>query len=144
MIDPVSLARTFHGHLGLLAAVALAHPAWTLRGAARLRPGTRWSVAGATALLTLTFAAGWWLYPGYRGADKPRLVREALPVALLFETKEHLAFYAVALAWAGCGLALATTGAGPRRAARFAFGAAAVLTLVVGVLGSVVGSATAG
>ncbi len=144
MIDLVNLARTFHGHLGLLAAVALLHPAITLRGAARLRPGTRWSVAGATALVTVTGAMGWWLYPGYRAQDKPRLLQEAFPVALAFETKEHLAFYAVVLAWAACGLALGTEGAGPRRAARVAYGVAAALTVAVGVLGSIVGSAVAG
>ena len=144
MIDPVTLARTWHGHLGLLAAIALLHPAITLRGSARLRPGTRWSVAGATALLTATTALGWWLYPGYRAADKPVLLREAFPLAMLFETKEHLAFYALALGWAGCGLALATTETRARRLARFAFGAAALLTVTVGVLGTVVGSASVG
>ena len=144
MIDPVTLARTLHGHLGLLAAIALLHPAITLRGAARLRPGTRFSVAGATALVTLATALGWWLYPGYRSADKPRLLQSAFPVAQLFETKEHLAFYALALAWAGCGLALATEGARARRVARWSFGAAGALALLVGALGTVVGSASAG
>ncbi len=148
MIDLVALLRTFHGHLGLLAAVALAHPAVTLRGAARLRPGTRWSVGFATVLVTLTTGLGWWLYPGYRSVDKPRLLREAFPVAMLFETKEHLAWYALALAWAGCALALRSGGATPdaraRRLARIAFGMSAALTLAVGVLGSIVASATAG
>lgn len=144
VIDPVTLARTWHGHLGLLAAIALLHPAITLRGAARLRPGTRWSVAGATALVTAATGLGWWLYPGYREADKPRLLQEAFPVALLFETKEHLAFYALALAWGGCGLALATEGARARRAARFCFGAASALAITTGVLGAIVGSAAAG
>lgn len=144
MIDPVTLARTWHGHIGLLAAIALLHPAITLRGAARLRPGTRWSVAGATALVTLTTGLGWWLYPGYRSVDKPRLLQDAFAVAQLFETKEHLAFHALALAWAGCGLTLATEGARARRVARVCFAASAGLALLVGALGTIVGSAAAG
>lgn len=141
MIDLVALARTLHGHCGLLAAVALLHPAITLRGTARLRPGTRWSVVLATALVTLTAAGGWLLYPGYRAGHKQELLRDAFPIAQLFESKEHLAYYAVVLAWTGCVLVWAAPEGGARRLARFAFGASAGLTLVVGVLGSVVASA---
>ncbi|MDP2317664.1 MAG: hypothetical protein Q8P41_32560 [Pseudomonadota bacterium] len=158
MIDLVALARTWHGHVGVLAAIALLHPAITLRPAsargaaggsgaavgARLRAGTRWSVALATALVTLTTFAGWWLYPGYRATEKPRLLQEAFPVALLFETKEHLAFYALVLAWAGCALVFGPAGAASRRIARLCFGASAGLVIVVGVLGTVVGSADLG
>lgn len=146
LIDLVAFARTLHGHLGLLAAIALLHPAITLTPArtpgGKLRPGTRWSVALAATLVTGTFAAGWVLYPGYRQVDKPRLLQGAFPIAQLFESKEHLAFYAVVLAWGGCALVFAAPSA--RAAARVCFGAAAVLTLLVGVLGSVVASATAG
>lgn len=146
LIDLVAFARTLHGHLGLLAAVALLHPAITLAPprtpGGKLRPGTRWSVALATALVTGTFAAGWALYPGYRQVDKPRLLQGAFPIARLFESKEHLAFYAVVLAWGGCALVFAVPGA--RGAARACFGGAAALTLLVGILGSIVASATAG
>ncbi len=147
MIDPVALARTLHGHLGLLAAIALLHPAITLGPGRALRPGTRWSVGLATALVTATVLGGWWLYPGYRAADKPRLLQEAFGVAMLFETKEHLAFYALVLAWGGCALVFGTgSPARPmspasRRTARLCFGASAGLAVTVGVLGSIVGSA---
>ncbi|MDP2305130.1 MAG: hypothetical protein Q8P18_03805 [Pseudomonadota bacterium] len=151
MIDLVTLARTLHGHLGLLAAIALLHPAITLRPArmaqAGLRPGTRWSVALATALVTATVSAGWGLYPGYRAVDKPRLLRGAFEVALLFETKEHLAFYAMVLAWGGCALVFGPAPASSpaaRRIARLFFGASAALAVTVGVLGSVVASASVG
>lgn len=140
MIDPVQLARTLHGHLGLLAAVALLHPALLLPDAAPLRRGTRWSTALATALLTATVAAGFGLYPGYRAHDKPLLLIEAFPVAQLFETKEHLAFYALALGWSGCALAFHGHDARARRLARRCFGLAAALAFTVGLLGSVVAS----
>ncbi|MES2644864.1 MAG: hypothetical protein V4850_35585 [Myxococcota bacterium] len=146
MIDLVTLARTLHGHLGLLAAIALVHPAITLRpprsAAASLRPGTRWSVALATALVTITTLGGWWLYPGYRVVDKPRLLQGAFEVAMLFETKEHLAFYALVLAWGGCALVFGPPGG--RRVARLCFGASAALAVTVGILGSMVASSPAG
>jgi hypothetical protein len=139
MFDPVALARTLHGHAGLLAAVALLHPAITLKPTP-LRPGTRWSVALATALLTGTVVAGWALYPEYRRADKPLLLQHQFAVAQLFETKEHLAFFALILGWTGCALVFAAEGEA-RRLARMCFGLAAGLVLVIGVLGSLVGSA---
>lgn len=149
MIDLVAFARTLHGHLGLLAAIALVHPAITLRpprsAAAGLRPGTRWSVALATALVTMTTLGGWVLYPGYRAVDKPRLLQGAFEVAMLFETKEHLAFYALVLAWGGCALVFGPARAvGARRIARLCFGAAAGLAVTVGILGSMVASSPAG
>ncbi|MFZ5475482.1 MAG: hypothetical protein ACOZNI_01800 [Myxococcota bacterium] len=140
MIDPVELCRTLHGHVGLLAAVALAHPALTLRDTPGLRRGTRWSVALATALVTVTVVAGWALYGGYRRHDKPAILQEAPAVAALFETKEHLAWYALALSWAGLGLVF---WARRPRPARLCFAMAAALALAVGILGSVVGSFTA-
>jgi hypothetical protein len=137
VIDPVELARTLHGHAGLLAAVALLHPALTLRDDAAMRRGTRWSVALATGLLTVTTLAGWALYAGYRRLDKPVLLRDAPGLALAFETKEHLAYYALALAWAGLGL---VWWARRGRVARLCFAMSSALTLTVGILGSVVAS----
>lgn len=139
MFDANLLARTLHGHLGLLAAAALLHPAIALRPAG-LRPGTRWSVVLATTTLTATYAAGWVLYPGYRSDHRRILLHEAFPLAMAFETKEHLAFHALCLAWTGCALVLLTNEARSRHIARLAFGAAAVLTVGVGALGSVVGA----
>jgi hypothetical protein len=140
VIDLVALARTLHGHLGLLAAVALLHPAVALRPQGPVRRGTRWSVILATTLLTATVVAGWVLYPGYRRVERPPLFQLAPQVAYLFESKEHLAFFALVLAWAGCALVFVPAEPAARRLARFSFGAAAAISLVVGVLGSIVAS----
>jgi hypothetical protein len=137
VFDPVTFARTLHGHCGLLAAIALFHPALTLHGDAPLRRSTRIGVVLATTLLSLTVVGGWLLYPGYREGDKRRLLTDAPVVARLFETKEHLAWYALVLAWAGLLLVLAGTG---RPAARTCFGIAAGLAFLVGMLGSAVGA----
>lgn len=136
----MELARTLHGHIGLLAAMSLVHPAVSLRDDGAMRKGTRWSVILATALTTLTIAAGVWLYPTYRSEDKPVLMRGAFEIARLFETKEHLALFVGVLAWAGCALALGVKDPRAGRAARTCFRAAAVLAFVVGGIGSVVGS----
>lgn len=140
MLDPTLFARGLHGHVGLLAAVALAHPAWTLRDDGAMRKGTRWSVALATALTTIAVVAGWLLYPAYRDQDKPRLLHYDRALAMLFETKEHLAFYALALAWAGAALALFVRDPRAPRAARRCFGLAAALVVAAGVMGTAVGS----
>jgi len=140
MIDPVALLRTLHGHAGLLAAVALLHPALTLKGPARSK-GTRWSLGLSTGLATATVIGGWLLYPGYRDGVKPRLLHEAFPLAMAFETKEHLATFALVLAWTGCGLALGTGDRDAHRPARICYGAASALAFTVGILGSVVASA---
>ena len=139
MVDLVTLARTLHGHVGLLAAIALLHPALTLRPGP-LRPGTKWSVVLAAALTTGSVGAGFALYGRYRLLDKPLLLEHATRAAGLFETKEHLAFYTWVLAGAGCALVFAASDPASRRLARFAFGAAAALALTVGAIGSFVAS----
>lgn len=138
MFDPVLFARGIHGHVGLLAAVACVHPAVTLRGTARLRRGTRWAAALATALVTITVVGGWLLYPGYRTGHKRELLHGAMWLARLFETKEHLGFYALVLALAGGVLATVPEG---RPSARVCYGAAGALAVVTGVLGSLVAAA---
>jgi hypothetical protein len=135
--DLVALARILHGHCGLLASIALFHPAWTLSGAAPLRRSTRISVVLATALISVTEVWGWCLYPGYRDGTKRRLLIRAFEMAQLFETKEHLAWFALALAWTGAVVALRGP-VGLRRTARLCFALAAGLALTVGLLGSVV------
>ena len=47
------------------------------------------------------FLIGWQIYPSYRQHIKPHLWVEQHEVALRFESKEHLAFLATALAVAG-------------------------------------------
>jgi hypothetical protein len=101
------VARTLehvHGHLGWLAALALAHPALLLRR----RPERRVSGAAisATALVTAAAALGAIIYPAYRSVVKPVIFAAAPTIGLVFERKEHLGVAALALAW--CGLTMHT------------------------------------
>ena len=131
-----------HGHLGWLCAIALVHPAIVLRNPRRR---ARLAAVLSTALATLVGALGAYVY-----ADYSKLLRRAIYVAsprygLLFERKEHLAFAAIALAWAGCLLHLTAReddpGAPARaRAAHLAYVAAAALTTLVAALGTVIAS----
>lgn len=95
-----ALLMPIHGMLAALALAALVHPVVFLRraeAAARAR-----SVAlYATGLLLALNGVGWALYPSYRQAVKPRLRLEEPLAAVIFETKEHLAWFAVVLAVAG-------------------------------------------
>lgn len=125
----------------MLAVALLVHPAITLgrvRPGAPLRRGLAWSVGIGVGGLVATFVGGWVLYPGWRSADKRVFLAEAPLAARLFETKEHLAYYALACAL-GAGLALF----GPRtaaglRLARRGFGLAAALAGVAAAHGLVV------
>jgi hypothetical protein len=99
--DPIRALRVLehvHGHLGWLAAAALLHPAILLRSPRRR---AHLSVALATGFVTLVGALGAYLYGPYRDLVKQKLFIEAPQVGLLFERKEHLAFGAIMLAWAG-------------------------------------------
>jgi hypothetical protein len=141
--DVVRVAEHVHGHLGWLAAAALLHPAVLLRNPKRR---AHLSVALATGFASAVGALGAWLYGPYRERVKPRLFREVPWVGLMFERKEHLAFGAIALAWAG---ALAYAGAigareeirSPLRTFAFrAFVASAGLALATAALGTLVAS----
>jgi hypothetical protein len=92
-----SLAHV-HGHLGWLAALALAHPAVLLRRPNRRALGV---ALAATALVTVVAALGAALYPRYRTTIKPALLASAPAVGELFERKEHLGVAALVLAWTG-------------------------------------------
>lgn len=100
--DVLRVAEHVHGHLGWLSAALLVHPAILLRN-----KGARahLSVALATGLATVVGVLGAWLYEPYRERLKQPLFNEARWIGLMFERKEHFAFAALALAWAG-GLAL--------------------------------------
>ena len=112
------LAR-IHGHLAVLGLAVLLHPVLTLGRPGGLSRGTRLSARIAALLIALPTVGGWLLYPPYRQQVKPRLVHEDLSVALAFETKEHLAFFCLALALGGV-LLLEVQGGQPatRRVAR--------------------------
>lgn len=140
-LDPLRLIEHVHGHVGWLAAAALVHPAIVLR---RRRRRAHLAVALSTALVTSASAIGAWLYVSYREELRRELFVQAPAVALLFERKEHLAFGAVVLAWAGAAAYWAAARAPePRRellrtASFRAFVASAGLAIVVAVLGTVV------
>lgn len=110
-----ALLERVHGHLALLGLAVLMHPVITLR----TRRGLSWrmqlSADLGAVLLLVPFALGAWIYPTYRRDVKPSLWVEHHDAALLFETKEHLAAMAVALAVGG---ALALRSGGKQPAAR--------------------------
>ncbi len=140
-LDPLRLAEHVHGHLGWLAAALLLHPAIVLRNRKRR---AHLAVALATAFVTLGAAGGAWLYVAYREQLKQQIFIHAPAIGYLFERKEHLAFGAVVLAWAGCAAYFAAPRATPdvretlRTIAFRAFVASAALAIVVAVLGTVV------
>jgi len=140
-LDPLRLAEHVHGHLGWLAAALLVHPAIVLRDRRRRAP---LAVALATAAVTLGAAGGAWLYVAYRAELKQQIFIEAPAIGYLFERKEHLAFGAVVLSWAGCAAYFAAPRATNEVAAILrtiafrSFVASAGLALVVAVLGTVV------
>lgn len=96
-----ALVERLHGHLALLSLALLLHPVVTMKYRRRLTPWARRSAALATAMLAVTFATGWGLYPHYRSHIKPGLLERLPPVAMRFETKEHLSVLALALAVGG-------------------------------------------
>lgn len=126
-----------HGHLGVLAAAALLHPVILLWRGRPLSRRLRWALGAGLALLTLTFALGLSFYGDYRTLVKRELFTDNPTVGLLFETKEHLAYATLALAWGG-GVAawLAPKEAtGLRRVAARVLGAAFVCAVCVVSLG---------
>ena len=135
------LLERVHGHLGVLTAAALAHPAIVLR-----RPGRRANLAVglAAGLPVMTAALGIALYPTYRERLKQGIFIDARGFGYAFERKEHLAFGVVALAL--CGAAAYVRGragdADPRvaRAAHIAFVAAFAMAIATACLGTAVAS----
>ncbi len=141
-LDPVRLTEHIHGHLGWLAAAALVHPAIVLRN--RMRRA-HLAVCLSLGLVTLVGAMGAWLYPHYTGKLKQGIFLHAPTIGFLFERKEHLAFAAIGLAWAGA-IAYAVaprvkeekTRLALRTAAFRAFVVAAVLAIATATLGTIV------
>lgn len=134
----VRLLESLHGHLGALAAVALLHPAillWRGRPATR---GVRWTIGLSTLLTSAAFASGIIIYGDYRRLVKRALFRTDATAGFLFETKEHLAFIAVALTLAAVLPSLAEGPAGlpERKLAARLFASAALALWIVGALGT--------
>lgn len=138
----IRLLETVHGHLGVLAAAALLHPAILMRRGLPLSRGGWWSVALTTTVTCLAFGTGLAIYGDYREVVKPELFREAPEVGLLFETKEHLAWMVLSIALgAGVASLMAPRRAGGvRRAAAALYAVAALLCLAAAALGSWVAS----
>jgi hypothetical protein len=134
-----SLLERIHGHLGWLGVALMVHPVLTLGRPGRPSRATRTAAWLAAALVTLPSTMGWLLYPTYRTKVKPGLLVDALPYAMAFETKEHLALMTLALAWGGA-LVLHLAGDGPagRRAARMLFACGSLTGIVTGLVGVVV------
>jgi hypothetical protein len=141
--DVVRIAEHIHGHLGWLAVAILAHPAILLRNKKRR---AHLAVGLAVLLPTLVGSLGLWMYGPYRDRIKQSIFIDARWVGLLFERKEHLAFCAILISWAGAAayvLAIRAEGSskdGLRTFAFRAFVAASVLALLTAVLGTVVAS----
>jgi len=138
----IRLLEHIHGHLGWLATAALIHPAIVLRNPRRR---ARLAAASGAIVLSLTGVFGAVIYPSYsRTLKRPIFLASALQ-GELFERKEHLAFAALALAWAGCLLHFMVrsedeSGLRRARAAHYAFIAAALMAAVVSVLGTEIAS----
>ena len=133
----IRLLQSIHGHLGMLAAAALLHPAIVLRKGRPLGYRNRWSVSLATLFTVLAYSAGIAIYADYRGLVKRALFQANLHAGMLFETKEHLALAVVCLALGGLVAALAAprSATGLRRTAALVYALAAALCLLTGGLG---------
>lgn len=141
--DIARVAQHVHGHLGWLAAAVLVHPAILLR---HHRRRAHLAVALAAIFPATVGALGMWIYGPYRDRIKQSIFMDAPSIGLLFERKEHLAFGAILLSWAGAAAYfLALRSEDPlretlRTLAFRAFVAAAALALLTAVLGTVVAS----
>lgn len=134
-----ALLERLHGHLAWLGLAVLLHPVITLRRRAVVSRGARLSVVLAVVLLALPSAMGWWLYPTYRVQVKPTLLHGAVPWLLAFETKEHLAFFSLALAVGGAGaLLLAPRSPVAQKAAWSLLATGWLCGAMVGILGSLI------
>ncbi len=137
-LDPMRVLEHVHGHLGWLSAASLLHPAIVLRNPRRR---AHLAVGLSVAFVTATGAIGAYLYGPYRDTLKQQIFIHTPSVGYLFERKEHLAFGAVLLAWAGAIAYAAATRAeeglrAPLRTFAFrAFVGACLLTVCTAVLG---------
>ncbi len=140
-IDPVRIQEHVHGHLGWLAAISLVHPAIVLRRAKRR---AHLAVGLSVGIVTLAGGLGAYMYAPYRDRLRQSMFQHAPAIGYLFERKEHLAFGAFLLAWAGTLAYFAalklegTTRDRLRRAAHWSFVAAAAMAVVTAALGTVI------
>lgn len=140
--EVLRLLEHVHGHLGWLAVAALVHPAVVLRNPRRR---AKLAVVLSVSLSTVASALGGFLYYFYSHQLRRAVYAASMRHGMMFERKEHLAFGALALAWAGAAMHLFArsddeVGRSRARFAHWTFVAAAVLAAIVGVLGTLVGS----
>jgi hypothetical protein len=138
--DLLRVFQAMHGYLAALAIVGLIHPAILLRRGLPLSRGGRWALSLSTLVTVITFASGIAIYGSYRELVKPSLLASELAVAMLFETKEHLAFCVVSFAvgaWVAAVVA-PRSAVDIRKTAALIFAAAAALGLVTLALGTYV------
>lgn len=95
------LLERIHGHVAVLGLAVLLHPVITLRRRGVVTPGAQLSADLGAILLVAPFALGWAIYGTYRGTVKRTLYLAHDAALWRFETKEHLAVFATALAIAG-------------------------------------------
>ena len=143
VIDLLRLAEHTHGHLGWLAAAALAHPAILLRDHRRRAD---LSVILSVLLVTAVAGLGFLLYVEYINLLKQQMFLSAPRMGILFERKEHLAFAAMILAWTaavcyfGARAAREPLRLRMRKAAHRGFVVSAALCFAVAVMGTIVAS----
>lgn len=138
------LWQKIHGHVALLAIALAFHPVFALRRARRPSRWTRLAGYLATGTLLASTVLGWFIYPAYRQQIRRALYLENVRWGLMFEIKEHLAWYALALAIAGAALMWASArvpgSSGDlhrdlRRGVRWTYGLAGLLAAVSAGLG---------
>lgn len=136
------LLESVHGHLGVLAVAALLHPAIFLRRGKPMSAGVRLSVVLSTVGALLAFASGLVVYPAYREHVRATLFARSTTAGLLFETKEHVAFFVLCIAVGAGTCAIVAPRDAPelRRSAAWAYAAAAGLCLLVVAMGSGIAS----
>ena len=134
------ILESVHGHLGILASVALLHPAILLFRGRPLTRAMRWAIGLSSSLVIAAFGLGIGIYSDYRTHVKRDLLLRHQDVAMLFETKEHVAFAVVALATGGLVAALVAPRDAPalRRAAAIVYAAAAALCFLTAGIGTYV------
>lgn len=127
-----------HGSVSLLGIALCFHPAIALAKARR--PSKYVAITGylASAILVLTNALGWFIYPAYRQEVKQPLYLEARWWGQAFEVKEHLAHYAMSFVVAGAVLMLLARGPAGRDLripTALCYALAAAMGLITAVLG---------
>lgn len=140
MIDVLRVLQATHGYVAALAIVGLIHPAILLRKGLPVSRAGMWALALSTFVTVVAFSSGIGIYGSYRTLVKPELLASHLEVAMIFETKEHLAFCVVCFALGAFVAAVAAPrkAAATRKTAAVIFAAAAVLGLVTLGLGTYV------